>query len=44
MQKIRISGSGTVTQPLSFEKTGDDWEKWNEERDLRIEKLFEREF
>jgi LysM repeat protein len=44
MQRIKISGNGQASEPESFEKAADDWEKWNEERDRRIAEMFAREF
>jgi phage tail protein X len=41
MQKISIDKSGNAAPPESFEKHPEDsWEKWNQERDERIAKMF----
>ncbi|MBN1999209.1 FecR domain-containing protein [candidate division KSB1 bacterium] len=41
MQSIKIDNKGVPTEALPFKKAPDDsWEKWNEERDIRIAKLF----
>ncbi len=44
MQRISIDKNGAPSQPESFKKAADDWEKWNEERDKRIAEMFGREF
>jgi len=41
MQSIRIDKNGIPSDPTAFKKAPDDsWEKWNEERDKRIAKMF----
>lgn len=41
MQKITIGKDGTPSDVTSFQKdTSSSWEKWNEERDMRIAEMF----
>ena len=40
MQKISIDKKGIPSKPELFEKAENDWERWNEKRDLRIARLF----
>ena len=41
MQTIKIDKNGIPSDPSDFSKTPDDsWEKWNEERDKMIAKMF----
>lgn len=44
MSKISINKDGKAGETVSFSKDPDDeWEKWNEERDRRIARLFSEE-
>ncbi len=41
MQSMKIAKNGQPSEPTDFQRTeGDDWEKWNEERDKRIAEMF----
>jgi phage tail protein X len=41
MQKISITGKGTPSEIQNFQRdTASSWERWNEERDIRIAEIF----
>ncbi len=40
MQRISIDKKGIPSKPVSFTKANSDWERWNEQRDRRIARIF----